>query len=276
MSAKLSKVERHRQDLSGLFDEFLAGGDTSHLEEYILANSNLPGPRGNLELAAAFGDVVQDLAGQPQVTERQWALCVGMAQVPAGEAPVNDPRELISFCGTIGVGALGSVSPGFCQPSLSILRPLTRDPRWRMREAVCFALQRLMVSHRQETLAALEEWVSGGNLLEMRAAAATVAEPALLQDEVTANAALALHRQIIDQVCKVQDRKSEAFRVLRKALGYTLSLVVCALPEQGFALMARLLETQDPDLQWIVKENLKKNRLVKNYPEEVGALQALL
>jgi hypothetical protein len=145
-----------------------------------------------------------------------------------------------------------------------------------MREAVCFAVQRLMPSHRRETLAALEEWVSGGDLLEMRAAAASVAEPVLLQDETTAVAALALHRQIIDQVGKVQERKSEAFRVLRKGLGYTLSLVVYALPQQGFAFMARLLETQDPDLKWIVKENLKKNRLVKNYPEEVGALRVLL
>jgi hypothetical protein len=276
MSAKLTKGERHRQDLSGLFDGFLAGGDAGELEAYIVANSNLPGRRGNLELAAAFGDDVQDLAGKPQVAERLWALCVGLAQVPAGEAPVNDPRELIPFCGTVGLGAIGSISPAFCQPSLAALRPLAGDPRWRMREAVCFGLQRLMASHRGETLAALEEWVSGGDLLEMRAAAATVAEPALLQDESTANAALALHTQIIDQVCRVQDRKSEAFRVLRKGLGYTLSLVVYALPEQGFAFMARLLETQDPDLQWIVKENLKKNRLVKNYPEQVGALQALL
>ena len=59
-------------------------------------------------------------------------------------------------------------------------------------------------------------------------------------------------------------------------MGYTLSVVVNALPDAGFEYMARLVKTQDLDVRWIVKENLKKNRLTKNYPEEVETMKELM
>jgi len=42
--------------------------------------------------------------------------------------------------------------------------------------------------------------------------------------------------------------------------------------------MEQLIESrkQDKDIQWVLKENLKKNRLVKNFPDEVAALKHLL
>jgi DNA-binding winged helix-turn-helix (wHTH) protein len=58
-----------------------------------------------------------------------------------------------------------------------------------------------------------------------------------------------LHRNIIDQVLKTEERKSEAFRTLRKALGHTLSVVVCAVPKAGFEFMAQLNVQPTPDHQ---------------------------
>jgi hypothetical protein len=276
MSAKLGKKAGHEQDLRVLLDGFVTNGDAGPLEEYLLSHSNLPGPRGNIELAAAFGDVVGDYARQGRGVEQLWARCTRMTEESADEAPVNDPREFLPFCGSVGLGAIGSILAAFYDPALDTLRPLSRDSRWRMREAVCFALQRLAMAHRRQMLQALAGWISDGNPLEMRAVAATVAEPAILQDRATAAAALELHREILDQVFKLKDRKSEAFRVLRKGLGYTLSVVVRALPDEGFAFMAELVERQDRDVDWIVRQNLKKNRLVKYYPERVEVLEALL
>ncbi len=37
--------------------------------------------------------------------------------------------------------------------------------------------------------------------------------------------------------------------------------------------MAQLVDLQDSDVLWIVKQNLKKNRLVKNFPEEVESIK---
>jgi hypothetical protein len=266
----MSKKERHRRDLISLFDAFLETGDDEGLLGYIVSNSNLPGRRGNLELAQAFGDVVEDHAATQ--AQSLWDLCKQMSGVSADEAPVNAPRELIPFCGALGIGAIGSVAPSFFELALTTLRALANDPRWRMREAVVFGLQRLLTQREHHTLEGLRGWVAPGEWLEMRAAAAAVAHPALLEDKETAISALELHKRIMDHVLRAEDRQAEPFRVLRKGLGYTLSVVVRAVPEEGFPFMAQLVDSGDSDALWIVKQNLRKKRLVKNFPQGVESL----
>jgi hypothetical protein len=271
---RMSKKESHAQELTQLLEGFFEDGNADELMAYIASNSALPGPRGNLELAEAFGDMAEQYALER--VEKLWALFATMTEVSAEEAPVNDPRELIPFCGTVGIGAIGAASPALFAAAMPALRKQANDPRWRMREAVSMGLQRLIARHPQEALDVLEQWASSGSLLEMRAAAAGVAEPALLRNDETARAALALHKAIFDRVLEIEDRKSDAFKALRKGLGYTLSLVVRALPKEGFAFMRQLVATQDKDVLWIVKENLKKNRLVRHFPEEVESVTASL
>ena len=133
-------------------------------------------------------------------------------------------------------------------------------------------LQRLIVADPQQAIAALQDWIANGSWLELRAAAAAVAEPALLKDRDVALAALRLHERILERVLQATDRRSEPFRTLRKGLGYTLSVVVQAIPDEGFSWLARLVDTEDTDVLWIVRENLKKNRLVRHFPERVEAL----
>jgi hypothetical protein len=270
----MGRQEKHKRDLIGLFDEFLESGDADKLLGYIASNSNLPSPRANLELAAAFSEVVEDCTRK--APDALWELVIDMAGVSADEAPVNAAPEFIPFCGAAASGAIASVRPQFFDQALATLRALARDPRWRMREAVPMALQKLLSSRTRDTLKELERWVAGGDLLEMRAAAAAVADPAALKDEETARQALRLHRSIMEQVLNSTDRKSEAFRILRKALGYTVSVVLAALPEEGFEFMAQLIATQDRDVAWIVRQNLKKNRLVRKFPEAVEATRRLL
>src|SRR5574341_689913 len=159
-----------------------------------------------------------------------WELCLAMAETSVQAAPVNDPQEFIPFCGTVGVGALGAVSPALFEKALAALKHLAGDPRWRMREGVAMALQRLAASRGSETWQALQAWIAEAGLLEMRAAAAAVAEPALLKDAGLATQAVHMHQTILAQVLQIQGRKSEAFRILRQALGYTLSVVTQAAP----------------------------------------------
>ena len=40
--------------------------------------------------------------------------------------------------------------------------------------------------------------------------------------------------------------------------------------------MRQLVNSKDADVRWILKENLKKNRLTKNFPEQVESLKKLL
>jgi hypothetical protein len=40
--------------------------------------------------------------------------------------------------------------------------------------------------------------------------------------------------------------------------------------------MQRIADSQDADVLWVIKENLKKNRLIKNFPNETAATKKLL
>jgi hypothetical protein len=265
----MNKKEIHRQELKPLFQSLLADGSPDALIAYLVAQSGLPGRRANLELSQAYGDTVA--AWAPQKGQELWAACSQLTVLSSEEAPTNDPREFLPFCGAIGLSAVGATVTDYLEPALQALHKLANDPRWRMREAVCFGLQRMLAADAQQTVASLQSWVLEGSWLELRAAAAAVAEPTLLRDVDLAHATFDLHQRILERIqdADTDQRKTEAFKALRKGLGYTPSLVVQALPDKGFAWLAQLAESQDRDVLWIVRQNLKKNRLVRGFPDQV-------
>jgi hypothetical protein len=46
-------------------------------------------------------------------------------------------------------------------------------------------------------------------------------------------------------------------------MGYCWSVAIAALPEDGKPMLEKWLDVDDKDLRWMMKENLKKNRLIK-------------
>ena len=265
---------KHKADLARLMEDSLKSGQHKEMWSYISSNSNLPGPRGNLELAAAFAEVVEELCEEPR--DALWQLLKDMTSESAQDAPVNSPEELIPFCGALAVGAIGSLRERLSEQALAVLRRLASDERWRMSEGVAMGLQRMLVRRPVDTLRHLEQWAAGDDWLELRAVAAAVAEPSVLTIEGTAAVALALHRDILHRLARAEERKSEGFRVLRKALGYSLCVVVAAMPQEGFALIGELIAWGDPDIRWVVRQNLKKNRLRRRFPDAVENSERLL
>jgi hypothetical protein len=114
-----------------------------------------------------------------------------------------------------------------------------------------------------QLIAAMGEW-SQGIALEQRAAAAALCEPRLLGHAQYTRNVLGILDQITASIEQVKcDRRSKDFLALRKGLGYCWSVAVASLPEEGKALMEKWLVKSDPDIRWIMKENLKKKRLVR-------------
>lgn len=239
----MSKREEYRRILRGLAD----------WEPFLLDESGLPGPRGNLELAQAVAD-----EGGETLFERL------IARDPAS-APVNSPAEFLVVCGTIGLGRLAAEGR---TDLLATLRTLASDPRWRTREAVAMALQRVGEQDMDLLLEEMDRWIQGSPL-ERRAAAAAVCEPKLLTKHEHAERALALLDRITESVGNAPDRRGDDFKALRKGLGYCWSVAVAALPNKGMRMMERWFAGHDPDVIWIMRENLKKNRLVRIDPEWV-------
>lgn len=233
----MGKTERYAEILRTLDD----------WEPFLLAESGLPGPRGNLELAQAVA-----LEGDEARFRRYLAF-------DAERAPTNSPYEFLAVCGVVGLGRLLAEGRSGV---LASIRACASDPRWRMREGVCLALQHLGRVNMAALVREMEGW-SRGNLLERRAAAAAVCEPQLLRDQEQARRVLQILDDVTASICEVDDRKSEEFRALRKGLGYCWSVAVAALPGEGKRRMERWFASDDRDIIWIMKENLKKNRLAR-------------
>ncbi len=270
----MARESNHVTALSRLFGHSTQSMDSGQIAEYLVANSNLPGPRGNLELAHAFANVAA--ARYDRDPHGVWAFCRRLAAIQPAEAPTNDPGEFLPFCGACAIGAIASVQPTLLPEALVTLRGLSRDPRWRTRESVAMALQALLQGQPARTLETLRTWIAPGDWLAMRAVAAGVAEPAVLRNRSTAEAGLELHKTIFERLLAAKDRGSPEFKVLRKGLEYSLSVVVHALPDEGFEFMRRLADSNDPDVLRILRGNLKKARLSKSHPDKVDEMTKLL
>ncbi len=269
----MSKTEQYASELTGLLADYLQNENHCQLVAYLLKHSSLPGPRGNLELAEALSRSIAH--SKPSAVQSFWNLCLELASMEPARAPVNDPQEFLVFCGTRGLGMIAAGTEGFYDPATQRLHDLARDPRWRVREAVAMALQDLIAVQPVATLQVLGTWIQANDWLAMRAVVAGVAEPRLLRDPSVTVTALELHRQVLAHMIASHIR-SEPFKVLRKALGYTLSVVTATLPDAGFAYLRILAASDDKDVLWIVRENLKKSRLTKVFPADVAELKALL
>ena len=234
----MSRISEYRIQLQQLHSEW---------DTFLRQSSGLPGPRGNLELAQAVAD-----EGTPELFARY-------IEYTAERAPTGTADEYLAFCGTLGYGRLLSNGD---ESALNVLRSAASDRRWRTREAVAMALQRLGDVDMVRLISIAQDW-SQSKQYEQRAAAAALCEPRLLTQPEHVRSVLLILTKITAGLLKAQDRKSEEFITLRKGLGYFWSVAVVALPDEGKPAMAQWLESADPDVRWIMRKNLKKARLAR-------------
>lgn len=263
-------------DLRPLLAHALVGGDATPLAQYLAEWSGLPGARMNLALVGAFADAVGEIVTQPHPpVERLEALLDGWAALPLEAAPVNDAREIWPGAAVLAYGQVAVRRPDWWGDEIGKLHRAAADARWRVRELVATAVQRMLAADWPRTVAALQTWLTEADPLVIRAAAAAVAEPPLLRDAARGAGALAIQADAVAWLARVpaEERRGEAMRTLRQALGYTVSVAVAAAPDAGFALLEQLAASPDPDIQWVVRENLKKARLGR-WPDRVATVAA--
>jgi hypothetical protein len=210
--------------------------EVDDLAGYLAAHSGLPGPRGNIELALAAAE------------ELDHATLERLAR---------SEDEFEAFCGVVGLGR--AIADGRRELVVD-LRRHANDPRWRVREAVAMALQRWGDTDLPAMLEEAGAWATGSRL-EQRAAAAGTCEPRLLRDPAVTRRVLALLDTITASLPAAPDRRADAYRTLRQALGYCWSVAIAADPVDGLPAFDRWRRSPDPDVGWVVRENLKKARL---------------
>ena len=223
--------------------------DPQKLKDYIIENSNLPGPRGNIELAFALAEVYHDTDDLLQWTE-----------ISEEQAGVNDPESFPAFCAAVCLGKIYTNTHN--EACVIRLKEMANDNRWRMREAVAFGFQ-LIGENNFETL---NNWIHRTfNNLEKRAILVALAHPKFLSTENTR-----FCFGITENVLNTMDR-NENFDVLKKGLSFVISVYAAANPEEGFRFMKRWIN-RDKDIDKIIRENLKKKRIAAKYPDEVDKL----
>jgi len=205
-------------------------------EPYLKQHSGLPGSRANLELVEAVGDEAD--------ADRLWRMS-------------SSGDEFLALCGTAGLGKVALMEP---ETVMTWLRELASDPRWRVREGVAIALQRIGRESMPHLLEGMPSWMSGGPYVQ-RAAAAGLCEPALLKEREHAVQVLAILDHITTSLAATRDRKQDGFRVLRQALGYCWSVAAAAAPENAGPYFEKWMRSKDRDVQWVMKSNLGKARM---------------
>ena len=214
-------------------------------DEFLLSNSGLPGPRGNIELAQAVAE------------EGNLEFFLHCISYSPELAPVNSPYEFLAFCGILGLGRLLAEGD---ERFLPRLYQAAADPRWRTREAVAMALQRWGDAQIDRLVVEMRNWAQD-DYFQQRAAAAALCEPRLLEQPQIVLAVLEILDTITLAIVQADDRKCDGFIALRKGLAYCWSVAVAASPSEGKTWMEKWLVHPDRDVRWIMKENLKKNRL---------------
>ncbi len=228
----MGKVEDYRDQLRLL--------DTSEWASYLTAYSGLPGPRGNIELGRAVAEE---------------------GDRAAFEELIATDDEYLTFCGVLGLGAVLAAGPDLALEEQ--LKQYASDDRWRVREAVAMALQRLGDDAPDHLFDLVNRWADDPDPLVQRAAVAGICEPRLLAtDTATGTAIAACERATVSLSERPPSvRRENGVRTLRQGLGYCWSVAVAADPARGLPAFRALARSKDPDVAWVVRENRKKQRL---------------
>ena len=229
-------------------------------EAYLLAGSRLPGPRANLELIDAAGDVLSR------------AEALRFAALGPDDAPAGTAREFLPCCGNAAVGRL--IADGELG-LVAHLREAAGDPRWRVRESVAIALQRWGDADVGAMLAAVEPWAAG-TPFEARAAVAAICEPRLLSGLPAVEGAVRVLDSATALLAGLTKPRGEPGRVLGAALGYGWSVAVAAEPAVVLPAFSRWAGEDDADVRRVVASNLGKARFERAAPEAAADLRARL
>jgi len=239
-------------------DHSIQTGASMKTIEHLLENSNLPGPRGNLELLYSFAK---------KATADEVKECLSFCK----DDLHNSPEEFVVMCGIAGYCVLNKTA---IKKALKTIRPYASHSSWRIREAVAIGIQELSENNSNEIITALKSWLDG-NELERRAIVAALCEPKLLKDKSTVIDVLDLLNKITMDFNTINGKLTDNQTALRKALGYGWSVAIVSLPNKGKKSFEKIATCNNKHIQWIVKENLKKNRLSvmdRNWVEKMSVI----
>lgn len=260
---------------SKIIHHYLNKKELDKLETYLINQSNLPGKRGNLELADAFSDYFK----RRKIDEDIWQWLFYLNTYDSEKAPTNDPKEFLPFCAAKALGCLYlSVEEEKKTYILKVIFEAMNDKRWRMREAAAMAFQKIGEEDFDTIKSIFQDRLAYSNFLEKRGIIAALAHPPILKCKENAVFSLECSEYILSNISHLEPEilKTDSFKVLSKGMEYAVSVFVAALPKEGFELLKKYAVVEHKAMKKIIKSNLGKARLKKKYSEQVEAVLRMM
>jgi hypothetical protein len=246
--------ERWRRELADV------GFARAPLRSLLEKHSGLPGPRANLELAAALGDAAAsaDAAGRRLLLE--WA------RLTPDEAPHGTRAEYVPVAALCALGVVAA-QPVERDACVTALHDAASDPRWRLREAAALGLQRLGELDSPVLVELLRPWADDSDLV-VRLVMVTAAHPPILDRADVRAVGWDAADHALERVRRRRTESAETLRVLTAALSFAPSVYAAAEPREGFRRLGRWAEARELAVKKLVAANLRKARLARKYPDE--------
>ncbi len=240
--------------MAASWESLTADGSPGPLTDFLVIHSGLPGPRGNLTLAAETSRLI----ARDWDAKRGFLKGLIVAWSSSGD-------EYLMFVAHSAIGHVLSSNPGEEEWAVPILYKGNFSPLWRAREGVTFALEALLEDHADVALRLIDEWCKSSDPIVVRNSIVALAHPTQLRRNHAQLGALERYNGIGMELVANTATPGDDLKMLAKSLGFTLS--VAAEADEGYL---NQFETWiDGDVKaWrsIIKENLAKARIAKRVP----------
>lgn len=168
-------------DLQQLITQALLNNDTQAIERYLTEHNALLSPHMNTELINTFANIIGHIVTQPTMppVERIEALLDDWAGLTLASSPVNDPREILPATAALTYGQVAIVRPDWWDDEVAKLHKAASHARWRVREMVAAALQRMLAADSARTHQLLINWQADEDPLVVKTSATALQLPSI-------------------------------------------------------------------------------------------------
>ncbi len=269
----MKKAEGLRSaELTAALERAIAGRPAD-LYRQLELQSGLPGPRVNMNLGVAFA---QECA---RIGSKVDELAFAMANLPPDEARGASGKEFLSVCGVLAIGARAVTAKDLRDRALALLEEKADDVRFRVRDAVPFALAMMGSKMGEDLGEKVESWMD--RYFHAAAVIRALAEPMWLETYAYEE----FHQPINllhDAFMLAHEAPRSAFRypghkALVEALGSAPKAVARRFSQQMFDRYRIWAEyVKVPELRDAILSNIDDTQMKKSFRDEIKDIKELV
>lgn len=235
------------------------------IKEYLMFDSGLPGKRANLKKVEEFSELVE-------ASRLDEELFIFIEDLWETDSDGNDKETMLVLSGLLASSHF-YMDDKYRDRVTIIFKEAMNDSRWRVREIIQESFK-VIARLDYKTLVSYFDSFNSLSPLEYRAIVTTLAHPEILKTEEQKTYSM---KKMIESMNafleyeKIYDKKDDDFVALQKGLSFAISVIVSENSEEGVKILEEYLN-KSKIMNKILKENLKKNRLIKNYSNECDTL----